>query len=54
AKEDAEETKVKVHELAKELGIKSKDVIGKLKELGFEAKAPTSIVPEEAVKKLKK
>ena len=45
--------KVKVHELAKEMGVKSKDLIEKLKGLGYEIKVATSVVPEEAVTKLK-
>ncbi len=48
-----EDNKVKTHELAKELGLKSKDLIAKLAELGYEVKAANSIVPEEAVKKVK-
>jgi len=48
-----EKVAVKVHEIAKKLGLKSKEVIGKLKELGYEVKAPNSIVPDEAVAKLK-
>lgn len=47
------EAKVKVHELAKELGLKSKETIEKLKKLGYEVKAANSIVPEEAIEKLK-
>jgi N utilization substance protein A len=47
------ETKVKVHELAKELGLKSKDVVEKLNKLGFKIKAANSIVPEDAIAKLK-
>jgi len=58
AKEEVKEKekegkKVKVHELAKELGLKSKELIEKLKEMGYEVKAATSAVPEEAVKKLR-
>jgi N utilization substance protein A len=45
--------KTKVHELAKEQGITSKELIAKLKELGHEVKAANSVVPEEAIKKLK-
>lgn len=51
--ESVEEVKVKTHELAKELGLKSKDLIAKLAELGYEVKAANSIVPEEAIKKVK-
>jgi len=49
----AEEGKIKVHELAKELGLKSKEVVDKLKDLGFEVKAANSTVPDEAREKLK-
>lgn len=47
------EAKVKVHELAKELKIKSKELIEKLKSMGYEVKAATSVVPEEAIQKLR-
>ncbi|MEA3493424.1 MAG: transcription termination factor NusA [Candidatus Margulisiibacteriota bacterium] len=50
---EEKEQKVKVSALAKEMGIKSKELIEKLKELGFEVKAANSIVPEEALGKLK-
>jgi len=52
-KKKEEEKKVKVSALAKEMGIKSKELIAKLKELGFEVKAANSAVPEEAIEKLK-
>ncbi len=42
--------KMKVHELAKELGVSSKDVIGVLQEKGIEAKAAQSAIDEDAVK----
>ena len=44
--------KVKVHELAKEMELTSKELIEKLKELGFVVKAANSSVPPEAVAKL--
>jgi len=53
ALEEQEESTTKVHELAKELGLKSNEVIEKLKELGHEVKAANSSVSEEAVKALK-
>jgi N utilization substance protein A len=53
AKEKEEGKKTKVHELAKELGTTSKELIEKLKGMGYEVKAATSIVPEEAWQKLK-
>jgi len=53
ATEDKTGDKVKVHQLAKELKLTSKKLIEKLKELGYEVKAATSPVPEEAIKKLK-
>ena len=45
--------KIKVHELAKELGISSKDVINVLQEKGIEAKAAQSSIEEDAVKMVK-
>ncbi|OGC21693.1 transcription termination factor NusA [candidate division WOR-1 bacterium RIFOXYB2_FULL_42_35] len=45
--------KIKVHEKAKEMGISSKELIEKLKGLGFEVKVATSVIPEEALDKLK-
>lgn len=49
----SEENKVKVHEKAKELGLSSKELIEKLNGLGFEVKAANSVIPAEALKKLK-
>jgi len=51
-KEDGGEKTIKVHEVAKELGIPSKEVIAKLNDMGVEAKAATSNVPADAKKKL--
>ncbi len=45
--------KMKVHELAKELGVSSKDVIGVLQEKGIEAKAAQSALEDDAVKMVK-
>ena len=45
--------KIKVHELAKELGISSKDVINVLQEKGIEAKAAQSSIEEDAIKIVK-
>lgn len=44
--------KVRIHEIAKELGIKSKEVVEKAKELNFEIKAPSSGVSAEDAEKL--
>ena len=41
--------KVKVHELAKELEIQSKDVIAFLAEKGIEAKAATSLTMQQSI-----
>ena len=41
--------KMKVHELAKELDIKSKDIIDFLAEKGIEAKAAQSSIEDDAV-----
>ncbi len=41
--------KIRIHEIAKELGIKSKDIVEKAVEMGFEVKAASSgVTPEEA------
>ncbi len=43
--------KVRVHEIAKELGIKSKEVVDKATEMGLEVKTASSgVSPEEAEK----
>ena len=46
--------KMKVHELAKELGIQSKEVISFLAEKGIEAKAAISSVEGEAIDLVRK
>ena len=41
--------KVRIHEIAKELGIKSKEVVETAKEMGLDVKAPSSsVTPEDA------
>ena len=41
--------KVRIHEIAKELGIKSKEVVEMAKEMGLDVKAPSSsVTPEDA------
>ena len=45
--------KMKVHELAKELGITSSELIAKLREKGHAVKAANSSVPEKAVAELR-
>jgi len=44
--------KVRVHEIAKELGIASKDVLEKAKKIGFEVKSAQSVVTMEQAEKL--
>ncbi|MBI1883706.1 MAG: translation initiation factor IF-2 [Chlamydiae bacterium] len=44
---------MRVHELAKELGVSSKDLIAKLKELGIEAKNHMSALETEAISKVR-
>lgn len=51
AEEGAPQT-IKVHELAKELAITSKELIARLAEIGVEAKAATSKVPVEVRERL--
>ncbi len=46
--------KKRVHEIAKEMGLTSSDVINKLKELGVSLKSHNSSVNEEDEEKLKK
>ena len=46
-------TKKRVHELAKELNVESKDVINKLTALGVSVKSALSVVEEQDVNKLK-
>ena len=44
--------KVRIHEIAKELGIKSKEVVEKAKDLGVEAKSANSTVTPEVAERL--
>jgi len=44
---------VRVHELAKELGIESKDVLASLEVMGYESRTASSTVPEEAVPRIR-
>lgn len=53
SEEKAGEAKIKVHELAKELDMKSKDLVTKLNEMGYDVKAANSLVPEDAAGKLR-
>ena len=47
-------SKLKVHELAKELNLTSSELIAKLREMGHSVKAANSSVPEAAVTELRK
>jgi translation initiation factor IF-2 len=44
---------VRIHELAKELGVASKDIIASLAEMGYEGRTASSTVPDEAVPRLR-
>jgi translation initiation factor IF-2 len=44
---------VRIHELAKELGVASKEIIASLAEMGYEARTASSTVPDEAVPRLR-
>jgi translation initiation factor IF-2 len=44
---------LRIHELAKELGVASKDILSSLQEMGFEGRTASSTVPEEAVPRLR-
>jgi translation initiation factor IF-2 len=44
---------VRIHELAKELGVASKEILASLQEMGYEGRTASSTVPEEAVPRLR-
>jgi translation initiation factor IF-2 len=44
---------VRVHELAKELGVASKDILAALEEMGLGGRTASSAVPEEAIPRLR-
>jgi translation initiation factor IF-2 len=44
---------VRIHELAKELGTKSKDLVGALEQMGYAGLTASSSVPDEAVPRLR-
>ena len=46
--------KIKLHEIAKEIGLTSKEVVEKANELGIEAKSHMSSVDEAQAEKIKK
>src|SRR2546421_7986288 len=44
---------MRVHELAKELGVASKDILAALEEMGLGGRTASSAVPEEAIPRLR-
>jgi translation initiation factor IF-2 len=44
---------LRIHELAKELGVASKDVLASLEAMGYEGRTASSTVPEEAIPRLR-
>src|SRR5207247_10509278 len=44
---------MRVHELAKELGVKSKDLLGALEAMGYTGRTASSSVPDETVARLR-
>ena len=44
---------MRIHELARELGVPSKDILASLDEMGYEGRTASSTVPEEAVPRLR-
>jgi translation initiation factor IF-2 len=44
---------VRIHELAKELGVPSKDILASLEEMGYEGRTASSTVPDEAVPRIR-
>ena len=46
--------KIKIHEISKEMGLTSKEIIEKANELGIEAKSHMSSVDEQEASKIKR
>ena len=44
---------MRIHELAKELGVPSKEVLASLEAMGYEGRTASSTVPEEAIPRLR-
>ena len=44
---------MRIHELAKELGVPSKDILASLEEMGYEGRTASSTVPDEAVPRIR-
>src|SRR5437660_11256579 len=44
---------MRIHELAKELGVQSKDILASLEQMGFEGRTASSTVPDEAIPRLR-
>ena len=44
---------MRIHELAKELGVSSKEILSSLQEMGYEGRTASSTVPEEAVPRIR-
>ena len=44
---------MRIHEMAKELGVASKDILASLQEMGYEGRTASSTVPEEAVPRIR-
>ncbi|HEX8100072.1 MAG TPA: translation initiation factor IF-2 [Actinomycetota bacterium] len=44
---------MRIHELAKELAVSSKDILASLQEMGYEGRTASSTVPEEAVPRIR-
>ena len=44
---------MRIHELAKELGVQSKDILVSLEEMGYEGRTASSTVPDEAVPRIR-
>ena len=44
---------MRIHELAKELGVPSKDILASLDAMGYEGRTASSTVPDEAVPRIR-
>src|SRR5207245_5913967 len=44
---------MRIHELAKELDVQSKDILASLEQMGYEGRTASSTVPDEAIPRLR-
>ena len=44
---------MRIHELAKELGVQSKEILASLEKMGYEGRTASSTVPDEAIPRIR-